>query len=163
MLKSLNNTSPFSMENLLSNGKISPENLDEKNEDSERNSEESYKLSETLGYPIKCVSPEANRSEGESERCSPNEKNDVFLRLSSDELIKDNKPVLKFSVSAILGDDTHSTRSEPNEFLEMLQVGVSFLCIFNSNLRAEWTVRPPSSKVVHYLMKQEQEQFNFSS
>lgn len=135
MLKSLNNNaSPFSMESLLGNGNRSPENADEKNEDSERNSEESYKMSETMGYPMKCVSPEDGRSEGEVE-----EKNDVFLkfgnclkgricsgcgrldcnmlqcRLGTGDLIKDNKPVLKFSVSAILGDDRgHGARHEQN-------------------------------------------------
>ncbi|XP_025418846.1 uncharacterized protein LOC112689372 isoform X1 [Sipha flava] len=33
------------------------------------------------------------------------------------------------------------------EFLEMLQVRISLFCIFNGNFRAEWAIRPPSSKV----------------
>lgn len=133
MLKSLNNnTNPFSMENLLSSGKMSPENLEinitEKSQDEiERSSEDNYKISTEIKSSL---SPNENtRSEGEMERLSPIEKNDVFLRfnncirsrlcsncgrldcnffqcrLNSDSIIKDNKPVLKFSVSAILGDE----------------------------------------------------------
>ena len=128
MLKSFNNnTSPFSMENLLSNGKISPENLEINISDKQDEAEQNLKF----GHELKSsLSPaETTRSEGESDRLTPTEKNDVFLRfnsclknricsncgrlecnflqcrISSD--IKDTKPVLKFSVSAILGDEHH--------------------------------------------------------
>ncbi|KAK9886379.1 hypothetical protein WA026_015896, partial [Henosepilachna vigintioctopunctata] len=170
MLKNFNNNSPFSMENLLSNGKISPENLDEKNDDSERNSEENYKISETLGYPIKCTSPDNTRSEGENERFSPNEGNDVYLRfnncfknricsncgrldcnflhcrLGSDELMKDNKPVLKFSVSAILGGETHRARNETTDSVVHMTpptlLGLSYLGNHPSSIAKPVASRP---------------------
>ncbi|KAF5301063.1 hypothetical protein FQA39_LY10882 [Lamprigera yunnana] len=125
MLKSLNNSSSFAMENLLAkmqhqpHGKILPENLiiniNGKNE--EKSNEDNSKSS---------LSPnDASRCEGESDRLSPIDKNDYlsclknricshcgrldcnFLqcRMHSDNMIKDTKPVLKFSVSAILGND----------------------------------------------------------
>ncbi|XP_045467357.1 homeobox protein engrailed-like SMOX-2 [Harmonia axyridis] len=166
MLKSLNNNaSPFSMESLLSNGKMSPETVDEKNDESERNSEEGYRVSESLGYPSKCVSPENARSEGEGE-----EKNDVFLkfgncfkgrictncgrldcmlrcRLSTEELMKDSKPVLKFSVSAILGDDRgHGGRNEQNDNLVHVTsptlLGLSYLGNHSSTIAKPVASRP---------------------
>lgn len=33
------------------------------------------------------------------------------------------------------------------EFLERLQVGVSFICMFNDNLRVEWAILLPSNNV----------------
>ncbi|XP_044763572.1 homeobox protein DBX1 [Coccinella septempunctata] len=168
MLKSLNNNaSPFSMDSLLATGKMSPDNPDDKNlDDSERNSEESYKMSETSGYPTKCVSPENTRSEGEAE-----EKNDVFLkfghclkgricsncgrldcsmlqcRLGTEDLMKDNKPVLKFSVSAILGDDRgHGTRNEHNDNLVHVTsptlLGLSYLGNHPSTIAKPVASRP---------------------
>ncbi|KAF0707659.1 Uncharacterized protein FWK35_00024099 [Aphis craccivora] len=32
-------------------------------------------------------------------------------------------------------------------FLDMLQIGVSLICMFNGNFKAECAVRPPSSRV----------------
>ncbi|XP_057671106.1 homeobox protein DBX1 [Diorhabda carinulata] len=126
MLKSINNNqNSFSMENLLSNGKLSPENL-ETSKDSEE-----FKNSHL------------NKIEDDDDRLSPissgslqAEKNDVFLRFNSclrnrlcsncgrldcnfiqcrlSEGVKDSKPVLKFSVSAILGDDKTQQRNSNN-------------------------------------------------
>ncbi|XP_056637655.1 homeobox protein DBX1 [Diorhabda sublineata] len=126
MLKSINNNqNSFSMENLLSNGKLSPENL-ETSKDSEE-----FKNSHQ------------NKIEDDDDRLSPissgslqAEKNDVFLRFNSclrnrlcsncgrldcnfiqcrlSEGVKDSKPVLKFSVSAILGDDKTQQRNSNN-------------------------------------------------
>lgn len=143
MLKSINNNqSPFSMDSLLSSGKISPEDLDSNKEDIlERSSEENYKIHHHQQELLmkRSLSPGINESRGkvedEEDRLSPipstnihNDRNDVFLRfnnclrsricsncgrldcnflqcrLTSDSL-KDSKPVLKFSVSAILGDE----------------------------------------------------------
>ncbi|XP_072380378.1 uncharacterized protein Dbx [Diabrotica undecimpunctata] len=129
MLKSINNHhNSFSMENLLSNGKISPENLD-----TSKDSEE-FKTS---------PNPHQHKMEDEDDRLSPMssgslqaDKNDVFLRFNSclrnricsncgrldcnflqcrlSDGIKDSKPVLKFSVSAILGDDKLQQRNSNN-------------------------------------------------
>nr|CAH7756232.1 unnamed protein product [Callosobruchus chinensis] len=126
MLRSINNNqSPFSMDNLLSTGKISPENLD-------------LKRDEDLHHIIKrSPSPVANaRQEEEEDRLSPalaNDRNEMFLRFNSclrnricsncgrldcnfihcrfGDSIKDSKPVLKFSVSAILGDEKIQPRN----------------------------------------------------
>lgn len=136
MLKSLNNSSSFSMENLLAkmqpNGKISPENLvininGKNGEETERNAEEHMRMIQENSKSS--LSPcEPNRGDVESDRLSPLEKTDYlnfnnclknricshcgrldcnFLqcRMHSENVIKDNKPVLKFSVSAILGND----------------------------------------------------------
>lgn len=129
MLKSLNNNaSPFSMDNLLSkmppSGKTTPETPD-----GDRNQPE-HDANSTDGA----------RSQPESDRLSPNEKQDVFFGfsgcfknricsncgqidcnllhcrmqgVSSENSVKDAKPVLKFSVSAILGTD-NQTRSIQN-------------------------------------------------
>lgn len=137
MLKSLNNnTSPFSMENLLSREKLSPENL-ELNLDKSDCGDSKYSHETKLS-----LSPTENVQENsDNERLSPppnnnttsNDKNDnVFFkfnncfknrvcsncgrldcnfiqcRIQSDNcVVKDNKPVLKFSVSAILGNEHH--------------------------------------------------------
>lgn len=133
MLKSLNSTSSFSMENLLSkmqqpNGKLSPENLviniNGKSSDETRTSEIQDNSKSSL-------SPcEVNRGEIDNDRLSPIDKNETYInfnncfknricshcgrldcnflqcRMHSDNsIIKDSKPVLKFSVSAILGND----------------------------------------------------------
>lgn len=128
------------MENLLSSGKISPENL-------EILTDKSQEACDVSPHSIikSSLSPNENtrNSEGEMERLSPItggtggviEKNDVFLRfnnclrgrlcsncgrldcnffqcrLSSESCMKDNKPVLKFSVSAILGDEKGPQRT----------------------------------------------------
>ncbi|KAF5285188.1 hypothetical protein FQR65_LT13303 [Abscondita terminalis] len=123
------------MENLLAkmhqqpNGKISPENLiiniNGKNEDEARAIDENN-LRIVQENSKSSLSPcENNRVEGESDRLSPIDKTDYitclknricshcgrldcnFLqcRMHSESIIKDNKPVLKFSVSAILGND----------------------------------------------------------
>lgn len=137
MLKSLNNnTSPFSMENLLSREKLSPENLEvDRSPESERSPLETYRNAKPVfkycHEPKLSSSPTENtRSESESDRLSPSEKNEVFLRFNSclknricsncgrldcnflqcrmqgeNLTLKDNKPVLKFSVSAILGNE----------------------------------------------------------
>lgn len=151
MLKSLNNnTSPFSMENLLSREKLSPENL-ELNLDKSDGSDSKYSHETKLS-----LSPIENVQENsDNERLSPppnttttitttanslnviNDKNDnVFFkfnncfknricsncgrldcnyiqcRIQSDNcVVKDNKPVLKFSVSAILGNTEHHQQS----------------------------------------------------
>lgn len=130
MLKSFNNNSPFSMENLLSTGKISPENLEINISDKSQEDEHGLKYSQDLKSSLSPA--ETTRSESENDRLSPNsEKNELFLRfnncfknricsncgrlecnflqcrISSDSLIKDTKPILKFSVSAILGDEHH--------------------------------------------------------
>lgn len=127
MLKSLNNNqNPFSMDNLLSNGKISPEI------DLECDPNRVEDLTET-DFKRNSYSPNSTKQEDElsdhnEERLSPTTQGDFFsrfnclrnricsncgrldcnylqCRLNSDSLIKDNKPVLKFSVSAILGDE----------------------------------------------------------
>lgn len=122
MLKSINQQNSFSMENLLSNGKISPENLD-----TSKDSEE-YKAS-----PQPKIEDDDDRLSPMSSGSLQAEKNDVFLRFNSclrsricsncgrldcnfihcrlSEGIKDTKPVLKFSVSAILGDDKLQQRN----------------------------------------------------
>lgn len=149
MLKSLNNNqSPFSMDNLLSSGKMSPEDLDGNKEDLlDRTSEENYKIHHHQQEMLmkRSLSPNIGENRGKTEeeedRLSPisstniqNDKNDVFLRfnnclrsricsncgrfdcnflqcrLTSDGL-KDSKPVLKFSVSAILGDEKIEQRN----------------------------------------------------
>ncbi|KAK9753877.1 hypothetical protein QE152_g1552 [Popillia japonica] len=136
MLRSLNNnTSAFSMENLLSREKLSPENLeiiDRNAEDIDRSSLENFRLNQSDKKPSSSPS-ETTRSEGENDRLSPvisPEKNDLFLRfnncfknsgicsscgrldcnffqcrMNDVNVVKDNKPVLKFSVSAILGTE----------------------------------------------------------
>lgn len=136
MLKSFNNnTSAFSMENLLSHGKISPENLEINIEKPE---EDHQKFNHHHPELKSSLSPaETSRSEGENDRLSPVvDKSDIFLRFpcfknrvcsncgrlecnffqcrisSSD--IKDTKPVLKFSVSAILGDEHHRQQQRNN-------------------------------------------------
>ncbi|KAG5881784.1 hypothetical protein JTB14_002959 [Gonioctena quinquepunctata] len=117
------------MESLLSSGKISPENLDIKG--SKEDSEENYKLPHLIK---RSPSPSNGKIEDDDDRLSPMspasipmERNDLFLRFNSclrgricsncgrldcnflhcrlSEGIKDSKPVLKFSVSAILGDE----------------------------------------------------------
>ncbi|XP_025834872.1 homeobox protein DBX1-A [Agrilus planipennis] len=129
MLKSLNNnSSPFLMENLLGHhGRLSPENLEIKIE--ENAALELQKTAEKLtqenlrffqeNYKMPSSPTDSNRSEGEIDRLSPNERKDKVLdfnncfnncnffqcRLQSDQILKDSKPVLKFSVSAILGKD----------------------------------------------------------
>lgn len=138
MLKSLNNNnaSPFSMENLLSREKLSPENLEilDKSDGSDSKYSHETKLS---------LSPTENVQENisDNERLSPNtnDKNDVFFkfnncfknrlcsncgrldcnylqcRIQSDNcIVKDNKPVLKFSVSAILGNEHQQNRNVQN-------------------------------------------------
>ncbi|GJQ85889.1 hypothetical protein Trydic_g21745 [Trypoxylus dichotomus] len=150
MLKSLNNnTSAFSMENLLSREKLSPENLeiiDRNSEDIERSSLENFRL--TQSEKKQSLSPsETTRSEGENDRLSPAlspEKNDVFLRFNNCfknsgicsscgrldcnffqcrmndtavSTVKDNKPVLKFSVSAILGTENQPKHIQNGKLL----------------------------------------------
>lgn len=145
MLKGLNNNnaSPFSMENLLSRGKLSPENLDINDEDQEDN----YKNKTEINNK-NCLSP----SETENDRLSPVERADLYFRfngfknricsncgrmdcnflhcrMNSGEIVKDNKPVLKFSVSAILGDEP-PTRSLQNGKCAYLFLGdVSYLTL----------------------------------
>ncbi|XP_031331915.1 homeobox protein DBX1 isoform X1 [Photinus pyralis] len=131
MLKSLNHTSPFAMENLLAkmqpNGKMSPENLVININGKEENAEDNLRIQDNSKSSL---SPcDANRGDVESDRLSPIEKTDNYFnfnnclksricshcgrldcnflqcRMHSDGIIKDNKPVLKFSVSAILGND----------------------------------------------------------
>lgn len=119
MLKSINNNqSPFSMENLLSSTGMSVEDK-----------EETLKLHQHLLK--RSPSPvQQEKIEEDDDRLSPalvNEKNDMFLKFNNclrsrmcsncggidcnflhcrlSDSIKDTKPVLKFSVSAILGDE----------------------------------------------------------
>ncbi|XP_074041829.1 homeobox protein Dbx [Leptinotarsa decemlineata] len=142
MLKGLNNNqSPFSMESLLSSGKMSPENLDLK--DSKEDSEESYKSPHLIK---RSPSPSNGKMEDDDDRLSPMssgsipvDRNDVFLRFNNclrsrmcsncgrldcnflhcrlSESIKDSKPVLKFSVSAILGDEKLQQRNNNSDNL----------------------------------------------
>ncbi|XP_066257945.1 homeobox protein DBX1 isoform X2 [Euwallacea similis] len=126
MLKSLNNNqNPFSMDNLLSNGKISPEmELECESNRAEDLTDSDFKRS---SYSPSSPKQEDELSDHTEERLSPNhgdffsrfnclrnricsncgrfDCNYLQCRLNSDTLIKDNKPVLKFSVSAILGDE----------------------------------------------------------
>ncbi|KAF7277077.1 hypothetical protein GWI33_009470 [Rhynchophorus ferrugineus] len=122
MLKSLNNPqNPFSMDNLLAGGKSSPEI------DLERQEE----LGDRGGYSPSFAKHEDDLSDHVSEgQLSPNDRsggdllsrfsclrgrlcsncgrldcNYLHCRLNSENLIKETKPVLKFSVSAILGDE----------------------------------------------------------
>lgn len=141
MLKGLNNnTSAFSMENLLSREKLSPSNLDNSDE-TDRSSLENFKLSHDhlkFGQHEKkpSLSPSDNaRIDPDNDRLSPvltGDKNDLFLRFNNCfnknaicsscgrfdcnffqcrmgesvvSTVKDSKPVLKFSVSAILGTE----------------------------------------------------------
>lgn len=130
MLKSLNNNqNPFSMDNLLATGKISPEiELDDPNR-AEDLTDSDYKRN---SYSPASTKQEDELSDHVDERLSPpNERthhsdflsrfncirnricsncgrldcNYLQCRLNSENLIKDSKPVLKFSVSAILGDE----------------------------------------------------------
>ncbi|CAG9770197.1 unnamed protein product [Ceutorhynchus assimilis] len=141
MLKSLNNNqNPFSMDNLLSNGKISPEL------DLECDSNRAEDLTDSE-YKRNSYSPNSPKQEDElsdhvEERLSPN-NNDFFsrfncirnricsncgrldcnflqCRLNSENLIKDSKPVLKFSVSAILGDEKRDGQRNNNRCNENL-------------------------------------------
>lgn len=138
MLKGINNnTSPFSMENLLSREKLSPESLDlneRTSEDHNRISLEAFKMSHERQRLLQekksaTIPLEITRADGESDRLTPNEKNDLFskfnncfksricsncgrfdcnlfqCRMNENVVIKDQKPVLKFSVSAILGNE----------------------------------------------------------
>lgn len=147
MLRSLNNnTSAFSMENLLSREKLSPENLeiiDRNAEDIDRSSLENFRLNQSDKKPSSSPS-ETTRSEGENDRLSPvisPEKNDLFLRfnncfknsgicsscgrldcnffqcrMNDVNVVKDNKPVLKFSVSAILGTENQPKHIQNGKF-----------------------------------------------
>ncbi|KAJ8916065.1 hypothetical protein NQ315_010933 [Exocentrus adspersus] len=158
MLKSINNNqsqSPFSMDSLLSSGKISPEDLDNSKEDLlDRSSEENYKIHHHHQQEMltkRSLSPGINENHGkieeEDDRLSPvsatnihSDKHDVFLRFNnclrsricsncgrldcnflhcrlSSEGLKDTKPVLKFSVSAILGDDKIQQRNTNSDNL----------------------------------------------
>ncbi|XP_060533731.1 H2.0-like homeobox protein [Cylas formicarius] len=130
MLKTLNNNqNPFSMDNLLAGGKMSPEHLeldlgDQAKEDLVEDG------SKRDGYSPESPAHDEDGLEDQLDRLSPAEKSNEFLnrfntclrnricsncgrldcnffqcRFGSDGLIKDNKPVLKFSVSAILGDE----------------------------------------------------------
>ncbi|CAH0549635.1 unnamed protein product [Brassicogethes aeneus] len=139
MLKSINNnaTNAFSMESLLSSGKISPENLEIITDKTADNLEDGMEDSFEAKRDVKTsMSPNENtRSENENDRLSPG-KNDVFLPFNncfkdricsncgryncnffscrfsdSAHLIKESKPVLKFSVSAILGNEKKEQRS----------------------------------------------------
>lgn len=139
MLKSINNnaTSAFSMENLLNGGKMSPENLEILTEKTTDTMDESLEEQYENKHELKTsMSPNENtRSENENDRLTP-EKSDVFLPFNncfkdrvcsncgryncnffscrfsaSEHLIKESKPVLKFSVSAILGNEKKEQRN----------------------------------------------------
>lgn len=120
------------MENLLSREKLSPANL-EINLDKSDGSDSKYSHETKLS-----LSPTENAHESDNERLSPNEKTDVFFkfnncfknricsncgrldcnfiqcRIQSENCAKDNKPVLKFSVSAILGNEYQQNRTVHN-------------------------------------------------
>lgn len=126
MLKSINNNqSPFSMENLLSSAVMSPEDK-----------EETYKLHQHMLKRSPSPSVQQEKMDEEDDRLSPvlsNDKNEMFLRFNNclrsrmcsncgridcnflhcrlSDSIKDTKPVLKFSVSAILGDEKLQQRN----------------------------------------------------
>lgn len=143
MLKSLNNnTSPFSMENLLSkNGKSSPELTESDRQDA--NSNDGARSQHECDRLSPNDKPEGVRQSpnerNEHLRSSPSDKfdridrNDVFFGFSGcfknricsncgqldcnslhcringvSESVKDAKPVLKFSVSAILGTENQA-------------------------------------------------------
>lgn len=115
MLKSINNnsSSPFSMENLLAGAKLSPENL-----------VLNLHQSRTKGSPQDCKGDGRMAQQEELDgadrlsldfntclrgRCSSCGRLDCnFVECRDREsMTKDSKPVLKFSVSAILGDQEH--------------------------------------------------------
>lgn len=126
------------------NGKISPENLvininGNNLDDNGRTSEENLRLMQDNSKSS--MSPcDVNRVESENDRLSPLDKTETYInfnnclktricshcgrldcnflqcKMHSDTIIKDNKPVLKFSVSAILGNEEpdRNTRSGKN-------------------------------------------------
>ncbi|KAL1502539.1 hypothetical protein ABEB36_007667 [Hypothenemus hampei] len=128
MLKSLNNNqNPFSMDNLLSNGKISPE-MDLECDSNRAEDADDFKRSysptgsakqedELSDHVEERLSPTGDRVQNDflsrfnsirnriCSNCGRFDCNYLQCRLNSENMIKDNKPVLKFSVSAILGDE----------------------------------------------------------
>lgn len=139
---------------------MSPENLEinipDKNAEE---TEETYKTKNVYRDQKRSLSPSENtRSEGESDRLSPavEKNNDVFLRfngcfknricsncgrldcnylhcrMASDNIIKDNKPVLKFSVSAILGNEQPSRNVQTGK-LEIFLVSEVCFCCWNGS------------------------------
>lgn len=113
------------MENLLSGAGMSPEDK-----------EESFKLHQQMLKRSPSPSLQQEKLEEDDDRLSPalsNEKTDMFLKFNNclrsrmcsncgridcnflqcrlSDSIKDTKPVLKFSVSAILGDEKLQQRS----------------------------------------------------
>ncbi|KAH1011477.1 hypothetical protein HUJ04_000839 [Dendroctonus ponderosae] len=138
MLKSLNNNqNPFSMDNLLSNGKITPEmDLECESNRAEDLTDSDYKRN---SYSPNSPKQEDELSDHVEERLSPAERahneflsrfhcirnricsncgrldcNYLQCRLNSETLMKDSKPVLKFSVSAILGDEKRDGQRNEN-------------------------------------------------
>ncbi|XP_030755135.1 homeobox protein DBX1 [Sitophilus oryzae] len=145
MLKSLNNPqNPFSMDNLLAgNGKSSPEM------DLERGDE----MGDRGGYspPSRYAKHEDDLSDQVSEgRLSPGDRggasdllsrfsclrgrlcsncgrldcNYLQCRLTSESLIKETKPVLKFSVSAILGDEKRDGQKTTESLIHVTPPGL---------------------------------------
>lgn len=141
MLKSINNNqSSFSMENLLSGAGMSPEEK-----------EETFKLHQHMlkRSPSPIAQPE--KIDEEDDRLSPalsNDKNDMFLRFNNclrsrmcsncgridcnflqcrvSDSIKDTKPVLKFSVSAILGDEKLQQRNSSGECINIIMISFRY-------------------------------------
>lgn len=131
MLKSLNNnTSPFSMENLLSREKLSPQ-TSELSEDTESN----FKFPADERKPIGAEDADLPRLDVENDRLSPNDRNEMLARFNDClkgricsscgrldcntfqcrmVVEKDTKPVLKFSVSAILGTENQQSKHVPS-------------------------------------------------
>lgn len=145
MLKSINNNqSPFSMDNLLSSAGISPEDK-----------EESFKLHQHMLKRSPSPLVQQEKLDEDDDRLSPalsNEKTDMFLKFNNclrsrmcsncgridcnflqcrlSDSIKDTKPVLKFSVSAILGDEKLQQRSSSGKS-RMLSRIVAILMLKN--------------------------------
>lgn len=137
MLKSINNNqSPFSMDNLLSSAGISPEDK-----------EENFKLHQHMLKRSPSPTVQQEKMDEEDDRLSPalsNEKTDMFLKFNNclrsrmcsncgridcnflqcrlSDSIKDTKPVLKFSVSAILGDEKLQQRSNSGKLYQFINI-----------------------------------------
>lgn len=128
---------------------MSPENLDINISDKN--------LDETDDGDFKRSSEgKSSENEADNDRLSPMEKSDVLLRfngcfknricsncgrldcnylhcrMTSDSMIKDNKPVLKFSVSAILGNEQPSRTVQNGKCLDTFSASGDMAGYFNT-------------------------------
>lgn len=131
MLKSINNNqNPFSMENLLSSAAMTPEDK-----------EDTFKIHQHMLKRSPSPPVQHDKMDEEDDRLSPtlsNDRTDMFMKFNNclrsrmcsncgridcnflhcrlSDSIKDTKPVLKFSVSAILGDEKLQQRNTSGKY-----------------------------------------------